>query len=301
MNRHPYREGFTVDVWRERFSRALSTRFGLRLHMTAVLALVLGSGVLTARVLRSLTTSMPLRYAIATLVAYGVFFVVLRVWARFLVGSLQAEAPTEVLPPMASVVVQQIGVPDESATKSAGSSSAWIGDTLNVDVSFHGSSGGAHGQGASVNASSGASSFDAGSASSGDASGSSSSGGSSGGSLDVDGEGFAAIIVIALLAIVVMVVLGAAVWCVWEAPVILSEVVFEVVLATALARAARRAPDRGWSRALLSHTWKPALVVLVVAVVSGAGVQAACPAANTMREALRMCVFEQTTTRGVAR
>jgi hypothetical protein len=296
MNPHPYREGFTVDVWRERFSRALSTRFGLRLHMTAVLALVLGSGVLTARILRSLTTSMAVRYAIATVVAYGVFFVVLRVWARFLVGSLQAEAPMEVVPPMAAVAVQQIGVPDESAAASGGSSSvsSWI-DPLNVDVSFHGTGPSS----ASVNTSTTVPSFDAGSASSGDASSSSSSGG--GGGLDVDGEGFAAIIVIALLAIVVMVVLGAAVWCIWEAPVILSEVVFEVVLATALARAARRAPDRGWSRALLSHTWKPALVVLVVAVVAGAGVQAACPAANTMREALHMCVFEQTTTRGVAR
>lgn len=252
--------------------------------MTAVLVLVLGSGVLVARLLRSITASMPLRYAIATVVGYGVFFVVLRLWARYLLGSLQAEAPAEVTPPMAAVVVSQIGEPDEAAAHKVQGGS-WIGDVGSVDLSPgvpHGWS--HHSSNATPNIDVGVSSSGGDSVSSG--------GSSSSFSFDGDGEGLVAIIVVALIALVAAVVLGAAVWCIWEAPIILSEVLFEVVLAGALARAARRAPDRGWSRTLLTHTWKPALAVFFVAVAVGAGVQAVCPTASTMREALNMCVFE---------
>jgi hypothetical protein len=93
-----------------------------------------------------------------------------------------------------------------------------------------------------------------------------------------------------VVAVVAAVVLGAAEGCIWEAPVILGEAAFELALASALARASRTLEGRSWSHALWRSTWKPALLVLALAVGGGAVIQTVCPGVPTLHAALDRCV-----------
>jgi hypothetical protein len=108
-----------------------------------------------------------------------------------------------------------------------------------------------------------------------------------------DGEGLAVVVILVVVAVVAVVVLGAAAWCIWEAPVILGEAAFELALASALARASRTLEGRSWSHALLRSTWKPALVVLALAVLGGAMIQAVCPGVTTFHAAWDRCVVHR--------
>lgn len=294
MRGAPYREGVTLEGWREKFQKALASRFALRLHMTLLMALVMGTGVLSARLLQPLSSSMGLRYGVSVLIAYAAFFVLVRLWLRYASETLLSEAPREALPPEARALAGQLGepvpqaVPDPSlvvyddrgvyATQMgvdmahaavSGPPSRFRGDPSVPDVS--GVAGG----------------------SSGDAS----SGASGGGGFSVDAdEGVVVVVVVVAIVAVVAAVFGAAVMSVWQAPAILGEAAFEVVLAATLARAARRMEGRSWSRALWKATWGRALAVLIVAMAAGFAAQAVCPSATTMGEAVSRCVMERPAT-----
>ena len=64
-------------------------------------------------------------------------------------------------------------------------------------------------------------------------------------------------ILVVALVLLVSVVGGAAVWMVWQAPVILPEAAFEALLAAGLVKAARRSEARGWTRGVLKSTVIP--------------------------------------------
>jgi hypothetical protein len=298
MRGGPYREGVTLEGWREKFQKALASRFALRLHMTLLMALVMGTGVLSARLLRSLSPSMGLRYGVSVLVAYAAFFVLVRLWLRYASETLLSEAPREALPPEARALAGQLGEPVPEAVPDpllvVHDDRGLLATQVGVDMAHAAVTGPpARFRGdPSVPDVSGVGSGPSSSGSSGDA-----SGGSSGGGFSVDAdEGVVVVVVVVAVVAVVAAVFGAAVMSVWQAPAILGEAAFEVVLAATLARAARRMEGRSWSRALWKATWGRALAVLIVAMAAGFAAQAVCPSATTMGEAVSRCVMARPTT-----
>lgn len=101
-----------------------------------------------------------------------------------------------------------------------------------------------------------------------------------------DDGGIVAIIAGIVLVLAAVLVFGAALYVVYQAPVILTEVVFEVMLGSALVRRTRGAATRDWSGVLFRRTWKPfALLALMALLFAGfAGVYA--PEARTALEVL---------------
>src|SRR5438034_1065148 len=82
---------------------------------------------------------------------------------------------------------------------------------------------------------------------------------------------------------------GAALWVVWQAPVILPEAAFEALLAAGLVKAARRAQTGGWARGVLRSTALPFALMLGASVGLGWAVQHACPAATRLLDLLTHC------------
>jgi len=297
MERGPYRNAVSLEGWQQRFRDVLSSRFGLRLHMSLIMMLVMGTGVLVARLLKPVVTSMGIRYGFAVALAYAAFFGFVRLWLHYASERLLTEAPREAVPAEARAIVGQMGepVPEPSGFRDdAGVYQAQAAaDVMHLAMS---PSVGSH---RARNYDVPDVSLPSGGNSAGSSGGGSSSGGSSGGgvSLDADGEGLAVVVVLAVVALVVLAVFGVAVMSVWQAPAILGEAAFELVLAGTLARAARRVDGRSWSRALWKATWGRALAVLLVAMVAGFAAQAVCPGVDTMRAAVRQCVMTSGTAR----
>ncbi len=287
--RGPYREAVSLEGWQQRFRTVLASRFGLRLHMTLMMLLVIGTGILTARVFLPVVSSMAVRYGLAVVCAYAAFFGLVRLWLRYAAETLLTEAPREVVPAEARAIVGQMGEPiAPTATFVHGDAGVYQAQVA-VDA-MHMAAMSPSGGGRSR-------SWDVPDPSLPDlggpaeaASGGGGSSGSGGVSLDVDGEGVVAVVVIAVVVAVVAAVFGAAALSVWQAPAILGEAAFELVLAGTLARAARRVEGRSWSRTLWKATWGRALLVLVMAVGAGAIAQSVCPGVQTMGEAVTRCV-----------
>lgn len=287
MMRGPYREAVSLEGWQQRFRTVLASRFGLRLHMTLMMFLVIGTGILAARVFLPVVGSMAARYGLAVVCAYAAFFGLVRLWLRYASETLLTEAPRDVIPAEARALVGQLGEPI-----------APVGTFVHGDAGVyhaHAAVDAMHIAAMSPSGSGRGRSWDVPDPSMPDLGGSAEAatdggGGGGGVSLDVDGEGLAAVVVIAVVVAVVAAVFGAAALSVWQAPAILGEAAFELVLAATLARAARRVEGRSWSRTLWKATWGRALVVLVMAVGAGAIAQSVCPGVNTMREAYTRCV-----------
>lgn len=67
--------------WPHRFKTAIRERFFLRFHMTLILAAVALSGLGISKLLGAVgLTQLQLRYPLAVVCAYGVFFVLVRIW-----------------------------------------------------------------------------------------------------------------------------------------------------------------------------------------------------------------------------
>jgi len=95
-------------------------------------------------------------------------------------------------------------------------------------------------------------------------------------------------IVIALL-VLVAVLGGAAIWLVWQAPVILPDAAFEALVAAGLVKAAHVNETRGWMRGVLRSTALPFVLLLATAIFLGWAVHHACPAAIRLADALHHC------------
>ena len=84
---------------------------------------------------------------------------------------------------------------------------------------------------------------------------------------------------------------GAAVWLVWQAPVILPEAAFEALLAAGLVRAARRGESRRWTRGVLKATVIPFLLVLATATFVAWAGHRACPDATRLADVFHRCLL----------
>jgi hypothetical protein len=242
-----------LDTSRERFVRKMGARFFMRFHMTLIFGGAVAGGILASRwLLVSGVDALAERYALAVLGAYVVFFILVRAWIVYVTWFPPGDPGLD-----ASNLLPRGG---------------WRG------ADFAGGGGGRSGGGGASGT------FDGGALPRIESATPSSRGGLSA-TFDLD-DGW--LIVLALLLFVACLG-GAALWVVWQAPVILPEAAFEALLAAGLVRAARRARFGGWAGGVLRSTALPFTLVLGSAVVLGWAVQHVCPAATRLLDVLTRC------------
>lgn len=119
------------EALRARLRASLSARFYLRLHMTLILALAWLGGLFAAWTLKllGLVDSMP-RYALAVLVAYGVFVLGVTLWVRYLRGRRSHDADANIDDPGVVDAISSAGGGDDAG----GSDSISLLDLVGADA-----------------------------------------------------------------------------------------------------------------------------------------------------------------------
>jgi hypothetical protein len=262
----------------------VSKRYATRLHMSFIVAGSISVGTLvTALLMRLGVDALWLRWLPALACAYLAFFVGVWLWLRLSAyGRYLREDARQDRQSLIDGTVDSLNLGFNSPLPSGGGSVA--GDVLRAGGgAFDG--GGASASWAGEAVSQVASPPSALADGVGDA---------AGGALDGLGDdgGLALAIAIALLAVVMALLFGAAAFVIWQAPGILGEVVFEAMLGSPLVRGVK-AMDAGlWVRALLARTWKPFALVSAFAMAFAAYAGAAVPQARTAAEVIAVLAMK---------
>lgn len=277
---------------RERYAfvRRLRHRLPLRFHMTLILAATCTGGLLTSKGLLALgVTSIVFRYPVAVVVAYLLFFVCVRLWLRFITPATPVRAKDTSGTDFIDTAVDLL-------TPSRGSLSS---GSL---PRFEGGGGQFGGGGASVRfgpsappsldspaglllpelGDSGGTVLDGGVDTAGDVIGDtvgSTVSGIFGDSDDLEGT-----LVLIILGIIVAVVLGAGVYLIYEAPLILSEAAFEALLAAGLVKRYRQMAAGDWTGSVLKATWIPFAITFVVAFAGAWAIDRLFPGVTRIAE-----------------
>ena len=274
------------------FTERFKKRIPLRLHMTGILLATGLSGLLTTRCLLAMgVDNIVIRYPLAVLFSYLMFFALIKLWLSFLAMNhlRQPNRKEKVLDEVLSYIDPSIPLPSGS------------GSDFSVSGHFSGgggqfSGGGASGSfddmGALISEGPGNALLDA----------AGSAGESVGNGIgdavgDVAGEAVSALgdeggllgmVVLAVIGIVVAVVLGAGAYMIYEAPFILSEAAFEVVLAASLVKSSRRMNDPDWFGSVFRTTWIPFSISLLLAWIGASAIHKAYPAVTRLSEFMRL-------------
>jgi hypothetical protein len=288
-------------VSRARFKQLLTLHFFVRFHMLLILTGTGLSGVGVSKLLLEFGfNSMAIRYPIAVVCSYAVFFCMIRLWLWYIAKAPAGDSHATTL---------DLRSRKRSRRKTADSDiDLW---DMESDTTFPPSSGNA--------AESEAVSFGGGSSGGGGASdpwvetavnqsihpgnpNSSSahskwptSSGKSKDSIsvfDLDGDGDAIVVLLAL-ALLLLVILGAGVYLIYQAPVILAEAAFQGALASALTKASQRIERGDWVGSVFKATWIPLSIVLLMAIVFGLATSKYCPAATKVSEIFYACKSRQ--------
>lgn len=235
------------------------------MHMSLILVATVCSGFLATRSMLALhLDNVLVRYPLAVVCAYLVFFLSVKLWLKYVAVSPakrcipdNAADLIDVLPDAPGVWPGGGGFPGAEALQGGGggfsgggASGSFFGDfTAVADSSTDAVSGGVD------------------------------TGGGIGGAIgDVAGDalsglgdegGVAAVVVFAVLAAIGAVLVGAGLYLVYEAPFILSEAAFEFVLAASLVRGSRRIDSGDWVGSVFRTTAIPFAVTLGLALLAG--------------------------------
>ncbi len=276
MTTGPQRPGFLRGTWsRDRIKRYLVQRFYTRFHMSLILAssalaamlcnwsLLHGAGV----------RAMWVRYPVAVALSYLCFLAGVWLWLRYV--GVRASAPAD-----PGSMFDGTGGPDLSP--GGGGSVDSLPEPMAAGGGEFGGGGASGSFGEDVT---GQSLVDGGSVTT-------DSGGSGGGlSLgdfgDLDGDGI--VLLLLALALVAAIFLASG-YIVWFAPDILGEALFGATLAAGLSRAARRHDSEGWVAGVVSKTWWPFAIVLVLAQAVAVYSAFTYPAAATLRQAVMLAL-----------
>lgn len=254
--------------------RSLSTRFGLRVHMSLMLtaAFAVGFGA-NFIMLRAGFHALVLRWIVAYVIGYAVLFVAMRCW-------------------LAYVGVRPFGSPGRALDGGdVGWSSSSGGSGGSGGGGFSGGGGRFGGAGASA---------DFGEASAANArfaavGANASSSSSSSGGLDfsfgdvLDGDGVKLAILLAVIVAIIAAFGGGIVFMIANAPHLLVDVAFGAAITSGVAPAARRAAlVPAWHDSVFRATWKPVLVMLVVLVACAVALAYFFPGASTLGGAWSM-------------
>ena len=240
--------------------------------MGAILLTTALSGVLASKVFLVFNVdNFVVRYPLAVLFAYLVFFLCIKLWLAYV--SPQKESKSN--------LSDWLDIPTPSSSGSGGGSIP----------SFRGGGGEFSGGGASA-------SFDVDAAvateqisaisegTSGIVDGVGDVVGEAAGALGEEG-GIIGVVILAVLAAVVATILGGAIYVVSEAPIILSEAAFDGLLAASLVKKARIIDDEDWIGSIFKTTWKPFATTLAVAFIAAFILHAYFPEATKLSDILK--------------
>jgi hypothetical protein len=229
---------------RQRYVSRLAAGFLARFHLILIFLATAGAAVLASRLLYGAgLDQVALRYALAVLLAYALFFALVRTWIFYVTDVRSREARLDV--PRGGSEHGTAFQPGRAVSGGRGGSAQWD-DGVRVVRSIAELGGSKPGGSAS---------------------------GGSRGSQGID-DGIVLVFVLVILAGVLG---GAAVYLTWRAPIILPEAAFAALLAAGLIGAVRRDEARGWTRGVLRATFVPFLLVLVASALAGWAVQRADP------------------------
>jgi hypothetical protein len=268
---------------------AIRHRYATRVHMSLI---VFGSVAVALMATRSLLAvgvhMLLIRYTLALVAAYAAFFAGVWLWLRL------------------SAYGRYL-----SAGGASGGKSSFL-DGVNIDL--RGGGGGSSGGGSLGSIARGGGSFDGGGASgswlrggamstgvfpaaaiaNSDGAGGSAigegAGKALGGVADALGgdDGWILIVAIALVALALCAVFGAAAFLIYQAPTILGDVVFNVMLASSMVKHAKSVQAEGWQWALLRRTRIPFALVVAATLAFAIFAQVYVPQARTGHEVFQI-------------
>jgi hypothetical protein len=246
---------------KRRLAERIRRSYFVRFHMVLILSATVISGVICSKLLSLLGVSrMPVRYGIAIILSYLLFFLFIKLWLLYIGVGRRARMKKgkggggsgwgDLIPSFRG-----------SGSSSGGSGGAFADSNPSVAVPVGvgdnpGVAGGAHGGGGSF--------LD--------------------GLADVGDEGFLKLLAIVLLVALVFSVVIVGVYLIWSAPIILSDAAFHVLLVTGLSRKVRRVKESNWEMSILKATWWGFLLVFALALAFGIVAQLYNPAAVTVRD-----------------
>lgn len=244
------------------FAARFRRRYRLRWHMSLILLATFSSGLLATRIMLALhLDNVMVRYPLAVVFAYLLFFVWVKLWLKFLVP----------------VPAGRTGRDSSGGWFNIGGGSSSSGSSGGSGKGFGGGGGNFGGAGATGGFAESAAVLTEGAAAETAAAGSET--GSSAASAAGDAVGDAAsaldvddpkgcLVALALLAIAAL-ICGAGIYLVYQAPFILSEAAFQALLAGGLARRARRLEQGDWLGSLFKATWIPFALTLLLSLLAG--------------------------------
>lgn len=262
---------------KRRLADRIRRSYFVRFHMIIILSATVISGVICSKLLSLLGVSrMPVRYGIAIILSYLLFFLFVKLWllyigvgrlARMKKGKGRGDSGWGDLIP---------------SYRSSGSSSG-------TPRLFAGFRGGASGGGGSGGAFADSNPIVAVPVRVGTDPGVAGGGKGVGGSLldglsGVGDEGFLKLLAILLLVALVFSVVIVGGYLIWCAPIILSDAAFHVLLVTGLSRKVRRVKEGNWEMSILGATWWGFLLILLLAIAFGIVAQLYNPSAVTVRD-----------------
>ncbi|HEY7903507.1 MAG TPA: hypothetical protein VIH36_08645 [Casimicrobiaceae bacterium] len=255
---------------RSLLEKSLTTRFGLRLHMSLMLATAFAVGFASNfLMLRAGLSVLVLRWMLAYAAGYLVLFTAMRCWLAY-VG---------IRPFVAASVGNALGDAANNAP---------IGWPTSGGGGGGGGGGGWHGGGGSFGG--GGASGDFGGSPSGGVrlASTGSSGGHGGFGLGdlFDGDSAKLLILIAVIVAVLAAFGGGIVFMVVGAPHLLVDVAFGAAITSGVAPAARRVVSgASWEESVFAATWKPVTAMFAVLVVAGLVFHHYFPGMRTLGEA----------------
>ena len=239
---------FKLGKRKQAFLRDFSHRHALRWHMSIILIATGLSGILASKLFLSIGVhNFIIRYPTSILIAYGVFFLFVKLWLFHVSPGKKRTNPLDWL-----------DVP------------TFDGSILGKNTSILGGGGQSGGAGASDSFDLPATFLSESSLSTGSAASCSALdrvGEIAGDALGEDG-GVIGLAAIAILALLVTGIVGSAVYLIFQAPIILSEAAFEGLLVVSLVKKSQSIGDEDWMGSLFQTTWVPFAVTLLVGLIA---------------------------------
>lgn len=246
--------------------RRIQERFFLRFHMSLILLGTALSGVLSAKLLLMLQVeNIVVRYSLAVLAAYAAFFCFVKLWLTYLTATHRRswlDATGDLLPDLPR-----------------------FGGSGGSAPTFSGGGGGLSGGGGATGAFDGPAPAARVMAMQPPVETTSRStdglGKVLGGLVDDDS------IVLLALALLLAATFGGAIYLIYIAPHILSEAAFDFLLGAGLIKSFRRMDRADWMGSVFKDTYKPFLIVLVIALVAAWMIHAHDPSITKLSDVFR--------------
>jgi len=262
-------------------ARRLASKFMVRFHMSLVLSATGATGVLASWVMSELgLQDLALRWTIATAAAYGAFFGFVRGWLRHITREMVPDKIVRKVDPVHKALDVVAATP-QLARDTVGQIAENVDIETAADIADFLSSEGADGDHLLDFDASAEHDLVTAAATSSDNAITDSGGSTDLGDLD---EGIALV----LLLIVIAVVLGTAIYLIYQGPMILGEAALQFAMATGLIGPSRKLDQEDWMESVFKTTWKPFAIIMFLAFFAGVIVGESAPEAQSLIEGLQI-------------